>query len=131
MEKVTFLCRFAFLVLPDVYTIHFPHEKTRAIPCVRYVDILFSNNNNSYDTVSRNTSHCNFQLFTLSKSTILFQILQTKMMIFGITTNTTCRFSFKQYNLFFPVQGHEICPFMETVPYVFWLIFHYFNKLSL
>ena len=39
-------------------------------------------------------------------------------MIFGNTTNTTCRFSLKQYNLFYTFQKHEICPFMETVPYV-------------
>ena len=38
-------------------------------------------------------------------------------MIFGNTTNTASRFSFKQYNLFYTVQKHEICPFMETVPY--------------
>ena len=60
---------------------------------------------------------CNFQLKFLFKSTILFQILQTKIMIFGNTTNTTCRFSFKRYKLFYTVQKHEICPFMETVPY--------------
>ena len=34
----------------------------------------------------------NFYLKFLSKSTILFQILQTKMVIFGNTTNTTDRF---------------------------------------
>ena len=28
------------------------------------------------------------------------------MMIFGNTTNTTCRFSFKQYCLFYTVQKH-------------------------
>ena len=61
----------------------------------------------------------NFQLKFLSKSIILFQILQTKMMLFGNTTNTTCRFSFKQYNFFYTVQKHEICLFMETVSYVF------------
>ena len=37
-------------------------------------------------------------------------------MAFGNTTNTTYWFSFKQYNLFYTVQKHEICPFMETVP---------------
>ena len=58
-----------------------------------------------------------FEAKFLSKSTILFQILQTKMMIFGNTTNTTCRFSFKQYNLFYTVQKHEICPFSANVPY--------------
>ena len=26
-------------------------------------------------------------------------------------------FSFKQFNLFYAVQKHKICPFMETVPY--------------
>ena len=62
------------------------------------------------------TVFSNTQLKFLSKSTILFQILQTKMVIFGNTTNTTCPFSFKQYNLFYTVQKHEICPFMETVP---------------
>ena len=72
-----------------------------------------------YGTVSRNTSHCNLQLLTLSKSTILFQILQTKMMIFGNATNTTCRFSCKQYDLLYTVEKHEICPFMETAPYIF------------
>ena len=41
------------------------------------------------------------------------------MMIFGNTTNTTYGFSFKQYNLFYTVQKHEIRPFMETVPYEF------------
>ena len=40
------------------------------------------------------------------------------MMIFGNTTNITCPLSFKQYNLFYTVQTHEICPFMETVPCV-------------
>ena len=54
----------------------------------------------------------------LFKFKILFQILQTKMMIFGNTTNITCRFNFKQYNLFYTVQKHEICPFMENVPHV-------------
>ena len=42
------------------------------------------------------------------------------MMIFGNTTNTTCRCSFKQYNLFYTVhkvQKHELCPFMEIVPH--------------
>ena len=48
---------------------------------------------------------------------MLFQILQTKMMIFGNTTNTTCSVSFKRYNLFYTVQKHEICPIMETVPH--------------
>ena len=38
-------------------------------------------------------------------------------MIFGNTTNTTYRFTFKEYKLFYTVQKHEICPFMETVPY--------------
>ena len=38
-------------------------------------------------------------------------------MIFGNTTNTTCWFSFNQYNLFYTVQKHEICQFMETVTY--------------
>ena len=38
-------------------------------------------------------------------------MLPTKMMIFGNTTNTTCWFSFKQYNLFYTVQKHEICRF--------------------
>ena len=37
-------------------------------------------------------------------------------MPFSITTITTCRFSFKQYNLFYTIQKHEICPFCETVP---------------
>ena len=37
-------------------------------------------------------------------------------MIFGNTTNTMHWFSFKQYNLFYTVQKHEICPFTETVP---------------
>ena len=37
-----------------------------------------------------------FQVMT----TILFQILQTKIMIFGNTTNTTYWLSFKQYNFF-------------------------------
>ena len=59
----------------------------------------------------------NFQIKFLSKSTILFQILQTKMMTFVNTTKTTCRFSFKQYNLFYTIQKHEIYPFIETVPY--------------
>ena len=59
----------------------------------------------------------NFKFKFLSKCTILFQILQTKMMTFGKTTNTTCRFSFKQYNLFYVVQKPLICPFMETVLY--------------
>ena len=40
----------------------------------------------------------NFRLKFLFKSTILFQILQTKIMTFGNTTNTTCQFIFKQYN---------------------------------
>ena len=39
------------------------------------------------------------------------------MMIFGNTTNTTCRFSFKRCNLFYTVQKHDICLFMETVTY--------------
>ena len=39
-------------------------------------------------------------------------------MIFGNTTNTTCRFSFKQYSLFYTVKKREICPFMEIVPCV-------------
>ena len=56
-----------------------------------------------------------FELKFLSKFAILFRILQTKMMIFGNTTNTTCQFSFKQSNIFYTVQTHEICPFMETV----------------
>ena len=60
----------------------------------------------------------NFQLKFPSKSTILFQILQTRIMTIGDTTNTKCPFSFKQYNLFYSVQKHEICPFMETVPRV-------------
>ena len=38
-------------------------------------------------------------------------------MIFGNNTNTTCRFSFKQYNLFYTVHKHEILAFMETVPH--------------
>ena len=59
----------------------------------------------------------NFQLKFLSKSIILFQILQTKMIILGNTTNTTCHFSFKLYNLFYTVHKHEVCPFRETVPY--------------
>ena len=59
----------------------------------------------------------NFELKFLSKYTILFQILQTKITIFGTTTNTTYWFSYKQYNLFYTVQKHEICPFMETVPF--------------
>ena len=59
----------------------------------------------------------NFYLKFLSKSTILFQILQTKIMIFSNTTNTTCWLTFEQYKLFYTVQKHEICPFMETVPY--------------
>ena len=36
-------------------------------------------------------------------------------MTFGDTS--TFRFSFEQYNLFYTIQKHEICPFMETVPY--------------
>ena len=47
----------------------------------------------------------NFQLKFLYKSTTLFQILQTKMIIFGNTTDTTCRLSFMQYNLFYTVQN--------------------------
>ena len=35
-------------------------------------------------------------------------------MILGNTTNTTCQFSFKQYNLLYTVQKHEIYPFIET-----------------
>ena len=38
-------------------------------------------------------------------------------MIYGNTIHTTCQLSFKQYNLFYAVPKHEICPFMETVPY--------------
>ena len=63
------------------------------------------------------TAISNFQLKFLSKSTILFQILQTKMMIFGNTTNTRRWFSFNQYNLLYTVQKHEICPFMEAAPH--------------
>ena len=37
----------------------------------------------------------NFYLEFLSKSTILFEILQTKIMIFGNTVNITYRFSVK------------------------------------
>ena len=39
-------------------------------------------------------------------------------MIFGNTISTTYQFSFKQYNLFYTIQKHEIFPFMETVPHV-------------
>ena len=39
-------------------------------------------------------------------------------MIFLNTANSTYWFYFKQYNLFYTVQKHEICPFMETVPYL-------------
>ena len=62
----------------------------------------------------------NFHLKFLCKSTTLFQILQKKKkkkMIFSNTTNTTYRFSFKQNNLFYTVQKHEIWPFMETLPH--------------
>ena len=40
-------------------------------------------------------------------------------MKFGNITNTTDRFSLKQYNLFYTVQKHEIYPFMESVSYEF------------
>ena len=63
------------------------------------------------------TKISNFQLKFLSKCTILFQILQIKMMILD-TTNSNCRFSFKQYKLFYIAQKYEICPFMETMPHV-------------
>ena len=39
------------------------------------------------------------------------------MMTFDNITNTTCQFSFEQYNLFYTVLKHETFPFMETVPY--------------
>ena len=39
------------------------------------------------------------------------------MITFGITTNTTCWFGLKQYNPFYTVQKHEICPFLETLAY--------------
>ena len=50
----------------------------------------------------RNTSDCNFQLLTQISFQVLslVQILQTKAMIFGNFTNTTCRFSFKQKTYF-------------------------------
>ena len=40
------------------------------------------------------------------------------MLIFGKTRTTTCRFGFKQYNLFYTVQKHKSCSFMETMPHV-------------
>ena len=44
-------------------------------------------------------------------------------MIFGNTTNTTCRFSFQQYNLFYTVHKHEMFPFMEIVTLVYLLLY--------
>ena len=50
------------------------------------------------------------------------------MMIFGNITNTTYRFSCKQYNLFYTIQKREICPFMETVPFGCKVLIIYYAK---
>ena len=84
-------------------------------------DFLPSTNHLSqmYGTVSWNTCHCNFQILTQVSSQIYNFISYITSQNDDIcnTTNTTCQFSFKQYNLFYTVQKHEICPFMETVPH--------------
>ena len=59
------------------------------------------------------TAISKFKLKFLSKSTIFFQILQTKMMTFGIITNTTCCFWFKQHNVFHTFQNHEFWSFLQ------------------
>ena len=67
-------------------------------------------NLSSYGIVSRNTSHCNFQL-----------LIQIYFQIYNFVSNITNQnddICLQKYNLFYAVEKHEICPFMETVLYV-------------